>query len=432
MSTQPEPRPDDQRVVVTGLGAVTPFGIGVDAFWDGLCTGRSTARRIERFDPAEYAVQIACEVPDFTPTDHLPRKLVRQLDPFAQYALVAAEEAMLDAGLIAQPDAGALHIDLIDGVDPERIGALIASGIGGMQEMTDQYGRLLESGPDRVRPFLAIALPLNMGGGQIGIRHGLQGPIYSVVSACASGTDALGSALDLIRSGRADVVLAGGSEAAVNPLTIAGFGAAGALSRRNDEPERASRPFDVGRDGFVAGEGAGVVVLERASHAAARGATVLAELAGYGITNDAHHATAPMPGGVGAVRALGLALADARIQPDAIDHVNAHGTSTPVNDAAEAAALRTVFGDRADQLAVTSTKSAIGHLLGAAGGVEAVATVRAMVEATVPPSANLDDQDPECAVDVVSGAPRSVEIGGAVSESFGFGGHNAVLVFTRA
>jgi 3-oxoacyl-[acyl-carrier-protein] synthase II len=309
---------------------------------------------------------------------------------------------------------------------------MIASGIGGMTEMTDQYERLLTGGPGKVRPYLAIALPLNMGGGQVAIRHGLQGPSFSVVSACASGSDALGAALDMIRAGRADVVLAGGAEAAVNPLTIAGFGAAGALSRRNGEPQRASRPFDADRDGFICGEGAGVLVLERASHAEARGATVLAELAGYGLTNDAFHPTQPSTEGTGASRALTLALADAGIEPGEVDHVNAHGTSTPPNDLAESRALRRVFGAHTDEIAVTSTKSAIGHLLGAAGGVEAVATVMAMTEGVIPATLNLERQDPEIDLDIVAGEPRKAGIGVAISESFGFGGHNAVLVFTAA
>jgi 3-oxoacyl-[acyl-carrier-protein] synthase II len=416
------------RVVVTGLGAVTPYGAGVPTFFDGLLAGRNTAARIRRFDPSDYAVQIACEASDFDPYAHLPRKLVRQVDPFAQYALVAAEEALAQAGLVpGGGHAGDLKVP-VEGTDPLRIGALIASGIGGINEMTEQHEKLLAGGPGKVRPYLSIALPLNMGGGQVAIRHGLQGPSFSVVSACASGSDAIGAALDLIRAGRADVVLAGGAEAAVNPITIAGFGAAGALARRNDEPQRASRPFDADRSGFVCGEGAGVVVLERASHAQARGATVLAELAGYGVTNDAYHPSAPAPEGQGAVRALRLALDDAKVDPSQVDHVNAHGTSTPLNDLSESRALRQVFGDRTDEIAVTSTKSAIGHLLGAAGGVEAVATVMAMTEGVIPPSQNLDRQDPEIILDVVSGEPRKASIGVAVSESFGFGGHNAVLV----
>jgi 3-oxoacyl-[acyl-carrier-protein] synthase II len=418
-------------VVVTGLGAVSPYGVGVAALRDGLLAGRATAARITRFDPTGYATQIACEVRDFDPFAHLHRKLVRQVDPFAQYALVAAQEALHQAGLL--DDEGATTTDarvpLTGDVDPHRAGAVIASGIGGLQEMTEQHGRLLDQGPDRVRPYLAIAMPLNMGGGQVAIRHGLQGPSYSVVSACASGGDAIGSALDLIRAGRADVVVTGGSEAAINPLTIAGFAAAGALSRRNDEPEAASRPFDVDRDGFVSGEGAGVLVLERASHASARGAKVLAELAGYGVSNDAHHPTQPSPDGGGAVRALRMALDDAGLAPEDIDHINAHGTSTPPNDPAEAAAIRAVFGSAADAIAVTSTKSAIGHLLGAAGGIEAVATVLAILDRAVAPTLNLDRQDPDCDLDVVHGASRELTIGAALSNSFGFGGHNAVLAF---
>lgn len=423
-------RSDADRVVVTGLGAVTSYGLGEAAFTDGTRAGTPTCRTIERFDPDGYVVRIACEVPDFDAREQLPRKLVRQLDPFAQYALVATAEALAQAGLTGPPDPEALHLPLVDGLDPARVGVLVASGVGGMQEMTEQYRRLLEKGPDRVRPFLAIAMPLNMGGGQAAIRHGLQGPTFSVVSACASGGDAIGSALDLIRAGRADVVVAGGAEAAVNPLTVAGFGAAGALSRRNDEPTRASRPFDVDRDGFVIGEGAGVLVLERASHAAARGARVLAELAGYGLSNDAYHATQPDPEGTGATRALRLALADADVAPGEVDHVNAHATSTPQNDVAESRVLASVLGER--ELAVTATKSAVGHLLGAAGGVEAVATVAALRDGVVAPSQNLDEQDPACPVDVVHGEPRKVDARVAISDSFGFGGHNCVLVFRAA
>jgi len=419
--------PTSRTAVVTGLGAVTPYGIGVDSLWNGLLAGRSTARRITRFDPSDHAVQIACEVPGFEPTEYLPRRLARQLDPFAQYALVAAAEALGQAGLLAEADG--MHWPANDQVDSRRVGVVIASGIGAIQEATDQHERLRTGGPGRVRPYLAIALPLNMAGGQVAIRHGLRGPNYSVVSACASATDAIGSALDLIRAGRADVVVAGGAEAAVNPLTIAGFAAAGALSRRNAEPARASRPFDIDRDGFVTGEGAGVVVLERPAHAAARGATVLAEVSGYGISNDAYHPTQPAPDGDGAIVALRLALDDAGLGTSDIDHINAHGTSTRLNDAAEAVAVRTVFGNQTDRLPVTSTKSAIGHLLGAAGGVEAVATVMALADGVVPATLNLERRDPVCDLDVVVGEPRKQALRTALSSSFGFGGHNAVLAF---
>lgn len=419
-------RPD---VVVTGLGAVTPYGTGVDAFWDGLVAGRPTAGPITRFDAEGYPVRFACEVAGFDPFAHLPRRLVRQLDPFAQYALVAADEALDRAGLLGTSDGG-LHAP-VQGVDPDRVGAVVASGAGGIHETTQQLERLRAGGPDRVRPYLSIAQPASMAGAQIAIRHGLRGPNYAVASACASGGDAIGAGLDLIRSGRADVVVAGGAEAAITPLMIAGFAAAGALSRRNGEPERASRPFDVDRDGFVAGEGAGLLVLERAEHAVARGQPALAVLAGYGVANDAYHASRPPPGGEGAVRALRLALADAGVGRGDVDHVNAHGTATPANDAAEAAALRTVFGAHTDAITVTSTKSAIGHLLGAAGGVEAVAAVRTLVAGLVPPTQNLDRPDPACPLDVVHAAARAQQVRVELSNSFGFGGHNAVLVLAR-
>lgn len=420
-----------QPVAVTGLGAVTPYGVGVEALWSGLQAGRPTARRITRFDPTDFAVRFACEVPDFDPVAHLPRKLVRQLDPFSQFALVAAAEALGHAGLLESAGdlAAATHAPVR--ADGDRVGCLIASGMGGLWEMTDQYERLLRSGPDRVRPYASIALPLNMAAGQVATRHGLRGPAHAVVSACASAGDGIGAALDLIRAGRADVVVAGGAEAAVNPLPIAGFASAGALSRRNDDPGRASRPFDEDRDGFVASEGAGVVILERVEHARARGATVLAELAGYGASNDAHHPTQPPEGGVGAAKAIRGALVDAGLDPGVVGHINAHGTSTPTNDLAEAQAIRAVFGDATDAIPVTSTKSAVGHLMGAAGGVEAVATVMTLLEGVVPPSLNLERQDPGCRLDVVNGEPRKVTVDAALSNSFGFGGHNAVLAFTN-
>lgn len=422
------------EVVVTGLGAVTPYGVGIEAFWEGLLAGRPTAGPVTRFDAVDQPVRIACEVPGFDPLEHLPRKLARQTDPFAWYALVAAEEALVNAGLLLPPsgpdgaDGPAAHA-AVSGVDPDRIGTVVASGSGGLQETTEQHERLRAAGPGQVRPYLTIAMPVNMAGGQIAIRHGLRGPSYAVVSACASGADAIGSAADLIRAGRADVMLAGGAEAGIHPLQMAGFAAAGALSRRNDEPERASRPFDVDRDGFVIGEGAGLLVLERADHAAARGATPLAVLAGYAATNDAYHPARPAPDGRGAVRALALALADADTGVDDVDHLNAHATSTVANDRAEAAAVQEVFGAHADRVAVTSTKSAVGHLLGAAGGVEAVATVQALVHGLVPPSQNLERQDPACALDVVAPRARRTTLRVAISSSFGFGGHNAGLVF---
>lgn len=411
-----------EQVVVTGVGAVTPYGVGVAPLIEGLLAGKPTAGPITRFDASAYPVRFACEVPGFDPREHLPRKIIRQLDPFTQYAMVAAGEALGDAGLLGGDD-------LVGGVDPTRIGTLISSSAGGVTELTEQHARLLSDGPSRVRPFFTVAMPLNMGSARVAIRYGLRGPSFAVVSACASATDALGVALDLIRAGRADVVVAGGAEATVNPLIMAAFGMAGALSTRNDEPERASRPFDRDRDGFVKGEGAGVLVLERAGHAAARGARALVELAGYGASNDAYHPTAPHPDGDGAVRAVIAALADAAVSPGEVAHINAHGTSTPINDRTEAAAIRTAYGPYADRIAVTSTKSAIGHLVGAAGAVEAIATIAAMRSGLVAPTLNVDNPDPACALDLVTEKPRQLDIPVACSHSFGFGGHNAVLVF---
>jgi beta-ketoacyl-acyl-carrier-protein synthase II len=398
----------------------------VAPFVDGLLAGKSTAGPITRFDTSGYPARIACEVPDFEPAEHLPKKIIRQLDPFTQYAMVAAEEALRQAQLL-EPAA-----DSLSGADPTRVATLIASSAGGVQELTEQHTRLLNAGPGRVRPFFTIAMPLNMASARVAIRHGLRGASFAIVSACASAGDAIGVGLDLIRAGRADIVLAGGAEATINPLIMAAFGMAGALSTRNDEPERASRPFDRDRDGFVKGEGAGVLVLERATHAAARGVEPLAELAGYASTNDAYHPNAPRPDAEGAVRAIQVALADAGATPAEVSHINAHGTSTPANDRIEATAIRTAYGSDADRIAVTSTKSAIGHLVGAAGAVEAIATIEAMRASLVPPTLNLDHLDPDCPLDVVTGTPRRLDIPLACSHSFGFGGHNAVLVFRAA
>ena len=429
-SSTDSPRRDS--VVVTGMGAVTPYGVGVQALVDGLYSAVPTARPISLFDASAHAARIACEVPGFQPEAFLPARLVGQLDRFAQFGLVAAEEALRHAGLLEAPEgdgAPPLHWPVDAAVDSTRIATLVTSSAGGVGSLTGQTARLIEGGPRRVRPFLTIAMPSDMASGQTAVRHGLRGPSFAVLSACASGSDAIGVGLDLIRAGRADIVVAGGAEAAVIPVCVAAFGNAGALSRRNDDPARASRPFDVDRDGFVMSEGAGVIVLERASHALARGAEVLAELAGYGASDDAYHATAPHPDGDGASRALSAALADADAAPGDVDHLNAHGTSTPPNDRIEAKAIRAALGGHTDRVAVTSTKSAVGHMLGAAGGVEAIATITALREQRVPPTLNLDRQDPGCALDVVAGKPRDVAIKVACSNSFGFGGHNAVLVF---
>ncbi|SHN47311.1 beta-ketoacyl-ACP synthase II [Cryptosporangium aurantiacum] len=421
-----------EQVVVTGLGAVSPYGVGVPRLIAGLYAGEPTATKVTRFDADAHPARIACEVPNFVPGEWLPRKLVSQLDPFAQYGVVAAEEALTQAGLLAPRDAAgqpSAALPLADGIDADRVATLITSSAGGISEMLTQHARLLTGGPRRVRPFFAIAMPINLVSGQVAIRHGLRGPSFSVVSACASATDSIGVGLDLIRAGRADVVVAGGAEATINPLTMAAFGIVGALSKRNDDPAAASRPFDRDRDGFVMGEGAGVVVFERAAHAAARGAVPLAELAGYGISNDAYHPSGPHPDADGAIRALRLALADADLAPSDVDHVNAHGTSTPANDRTEAMAVRAVLGPHADRTSVTSTKSAVGHLLGAAGAVESIATIEAVRRQEIAPTLNLDHQDPDCPLDVVHGGPRATAVRVACSNSFGFGGHNGVLVY---
>ena len=415
------------HVAITGLGAVSPHGVGTDALWNGLLAGRSCAAPITRFDASGHRVRFACEVPGDL-SDRLPRRLQRQTDPFARYALIAAEEALVDAGLLT-PDPRAVR-QPVEGVDADRVAVVIASGAGGIDEITTQHQRLLADGPDRVRPYLSIAMPLNMAAGQVAMRHGLRGPASAVVSACASAADAIGTGLDLLRAGRADMAVVGGTEAAINPLLLAGFDAAGAMSRRNNDPATASRPFDVDRDGFVAGEGAAVLVLETAEHAAARGAAPIAWLAGYGASNDALDPSSPAPDGEGAVRAMRLALTDAGLEPKDIDHVNAHATSTPVGDLAEATAMATVFGDH--RPAVTAPKSSFGHLMGAAGAIEAVVTVQALHHGVVPATLNTVHQDPACMVDLVLGHPREGVLRAAMSSSFGFGGHNAVLVLTSA
>ncbi len=425
-------RPD---VAITGLGAVSPHGIGVPALWDGLRAGRPAAAPITAFDPAEHGVRFACEAPADL-TAHLPRRLLRQTDRFAQMSLIAAEEALTAAGLLAPPLTGdqvtsdRLVAPLDPAIDPTRVAVVMASGIGGVAEIADQHTRMIQRGPDRVRPYFTIAAPVNMAGGQIAIRHGLQGPVTAVVSACASAADAIGYGLDLIRSGRADIVLAGGSEAAITPLMMAGFHAAGAMSTRNDEPATASRPFDIDRDGFVAGEGAAVLVLERADLALRRDREPSVHLSGYGASNDAHDPTRPAPEGAGAVRAIRTAMADAGLRGQDIDHVNVHGTSTPLNDVAESMALSTVFG-AGEVPPVTACKSSVGHLLGAAGAIEAVAAVLTLTDQQIPPTVNLTTQDPACPIEVVTDL-REQSVSAVISNSFGFGGHNAVLAFTSA
>jgi len=402
-------------VAVTGLGLLTPAGIGVEASWEGVLAGQSKAAK----DPAleGVAVDFSCRVPGFDAEAQLGRKASRRLDRFVQLALVAAREALSDARLDPSTWDGA------------RVGVVIGCGMGGAATWEAQHARMLAQGPDQVSPLLIPMLVPNMVAGHLAMEFGALGPNLVTATACASGATAIGVARDLLRGGACDIVLTGGTEAGLTPLSIAGFAQMGALSRRVDDPAAASRPFDIGRDGFVAGEAAGILVLERADAAAARRAPVRAHLAGYGASADGHHITAPDPDGAGAARAMRAALADAGLTPADITHVNAHGTSTPLNDAAEARTVKAVIGDHPS---VTSTKGVTGHSLGAAGAIEAAFTVLTVQHGLVPPTANLDAQDPEVDLDVVAKAPREQRVTAAMSDSFGFGGQNAVLVVTPA
>ncbi len=408
------------RVLVTGTGVVSPLGNDTESLWEGLTAGRSGAGPITRFDTSTYGTRFACEVKDFTSEGILDRKEAKRMDRFVQYAVVATHEAIRTAGL-----------DL-EAVDRTRVGVVIGSGIGGMETFEEQHSNLVHKGPGRVSPFFIPMMIVDMAAGQVSIQFGLQGPNFATVSACASGAHAIGEALRLLRAGDADVILAGGSEATITPMALAGFGNARALSTRNDDPARASRPFDADRDGFVIGEGAAMLVLETEDHARRRGATPLAELCGYGATGDAYHMTAPCVDGEGAARAMRRALADARLPLEQVQYVNAHGTSTPAGDPAEVSAIKSVFGEHARRLMVSSTKSMTGHLLGAAGGIEAVATVLTLARGVVPPTINLERPDPTCDLDFVPAQARTHRVTGALSNSFGFGGHNVTLALKAA
>jgi 3-oxoacyl-[acyl-carrier-protein] synthase II len=408
-----------RRVVITGMGVVCPLGVEVDAFWDRLIAGESGIRPIARFDPSRFDVHFGGECAEFEPTRWIDRREVKRLDRFAQFALAAAIDAVKDAGL-----------DLAR-LDADRFGVILGSGIGGLTELEDQHHRLIEKGPDRVSAFTIPKLMVNAASGTLSIFFGARGPSTAVATACASAANAMGDALRTIQYDQADVLITGGTEAALTPLGLAAFAAMKALSTRNDDPARASRPFDRGRDGFVMGEGAGIVVFEELEHARKRGARILAEVLGFGMSGDACHITQPDEGGRGAAMAMSKALADARLAPDAVDYINAHGTSTPLGDIAETVAVKHVFGPHAKQLTISSTKSAIGHLLGASGGVEMVATVKAVRQGVAPPTINLADPDPQCDLDYVPNHPRDVKIRVAMSNSFGFGGHNASLVIGR-
>ena len=410
------------RVVVTGMGALSALGNDVASTWDGLVAGRSGIATIERFDPARLAVRIAAEVHDFDPSDVLDRKDIRRTDRYIQFGLVAARQALDQAGFPGR----------MDGPLAERTGVIVGSGLGGVATLFDNVLVMAERGPDRISPFFIPMGIANVAAGQIAIQFGPLGPNWATVSACATGAHAIGEAWETIRRGDADVMLAGGVEAGIHEAVVGGFASMKALSTRNDDPARASRPFDAGRDGFVIGEGAGVIVLEALEHARARGAEPLAEVIGYGATADASHITLPAPGGIGAVRAARRAIEKAGLQASDVDHVNAHATSTPEGDKAELQALRTIFGDHAPRVAVTANKSMLGHTLGAAGALESIAVIQALRTGTVPPTINLDRPDPAAeGLDLTPNRATRRELRIGLNNSFGFGGQNAALVFRR-
>jgi 3-oxoacyl-[acyl-carrier-protein] synthase II len=408
-----------RRVVITGLGIISPVGIGIQTAWSSVLAGQSGITRITRFDASGMTSQIAGEIKDFDVSKFIPAKEARRMDRFIHYGLAAAIEAIGDSGLKATPD------------NAERIGVIIGSGIGGLPMIEDTHDEYLKSGPRRISPFFVPGTIINMVSGNLSIMYGFKGPNLAVVTACTTAAHCIGEAGRLIEYGDADVMIAGGAESCVSALGVGGFGAARALSTRNDDPAGASRPWDKGRDGFVLGEGAGVVVLEEYEHAKARGAKIYCELAGYGMSADAHHMTAPCEDGEGAARCMTNALRNAQLNTDQVDYVNAHGTSTELGDIAETVAIKRAFGDHATKLAVSSTKSMTGHLLGAAGGVEAIFSVLAIRDQVAPPTINLVDQDERCDLDYVPNTAREMRLDVAVSNSFGFGGTNGSLVFRK-
>ncbi|MCT4621411.1 MAG: beta-ketoacyl-ACP synthase II [Marinisporobacter sp.] len=408
-----------RRVVVTGIGAVTPIGIGKENFFNALKLGKCGIDRITKFDTTDFTAQIAGEVKDFEPTDYIDKKEAKRMDPYTQFAVAASKMAVEDA-----------KIDL-ESINQNRFGVVLGSGIGGIQTLEEQYKKLLDKGPRRVSPFFIPMMITNIAAGQVSIRFGAKGPNSTTVTACASSTNAIGDAFKIIQRGDADMMITGGTEASITPLAVAGFCTMKALSTRNDDPKTASRPFDKDRDGFVMGEGAGMIILEELEHALARGAHIYGEMVGYGMSADAYHITAPAPEGEGGARAMKNAIDDAGIQPEDIDYINAHGTSTPLNDKNESMAIKTVFGEHAYKLSVSSTKSMTGHLLGGAGGVEAIACLLALTEDFIPPTINYTTPDPECDLDYTPNEGRNREVRYALSNSLGFGGHNATIVLKK-
>ncbi len=410
---------EKRRVVVTGVGLLTPLGVGVEESWSGLIQGKSGIKKITHFDASAFPTQIAGEIEGFNPENYIEPKEIKKMDRFIHLAVGAAEMAMRDSGLkITEGNA-------------EKVGVIIGSGIGGLPAIEHYHSVLLEKGPRRITPFFIPMLIINLAAGQVSIKYGAKGPNSAVATACATGSHAIGDAYKIIQRGDADAMIAGGSESVVTPLGIGGFNAMKALSTRNDEPEKASRPFDRDRDGFIMGEGAGIMVLESLEHAHSRGARIYAELVGYGMTADAYHITSPAPEGEGAARCMGLALKDGGINISDVDYINAHGTSTKYGDELETGAIKSVFKDHAYKVAVSSTKSMTGHLLGAAGGVEAVISILCIRDNIVPPTINLDNPDPQCNLDYVPHKARRMKVNCVMSNSFGFGGTNACLIFKR-
>ncbi|AFY60010.1 beta-ketoacyl-ACP synthase II [Synechococcus sp. PCC 6312] len=410
---------DVRRVVVTGLGAITPIGNTLQDYWQGLIAGKNGIGPITLFEPSRHACRIAGEVKGFDPEVFMDRKDAKRMDRFAQFGVAASKQALADAGLI------------IDDRNATQVGIIIGTGVGGLKVMEDQQEVYLTRGPDRCSPFMIPMMIANMAAGLTAIHTGAKGPNSCSVTACAAGSNAIGDAFRLIQHGYAQAMICGGAEAAITPLSVAGFASARALSTRNDDPAHASRPFDINRDGFVLGEGAGIVILEELTAAQARGARIYAEIVGYGLTCDAYHMTAPSPGGEGAARAIEFCLKDAAITPDQVSYVNAHGTSTPANDSTETAAIKRALGDNAYNIAISSTKSMTGHLLGGSGGIEAIAAIMAVYNDIIPPTINLETPDPACDLDYVPHSSRQAPVEIALSNSFGFGGHNVTLGFRK-
>lgn len=415
---------NSRRVVVTGIGAVSSIGNSVDAMWESLLAGKSGIGPVTKFDASAYRTRIAGEVRDLDVSKYMTEKEARRLDDFCLYAIAAGDEAMKDAGL---------GIDLRDGslADPNRVGVCVGSGIGGMRTMEEQCMKLLQQGPSKVSPFLIPMMIIDMASGSLSIRYGAKGPNHAVVSACSTASHSIGESYWMVKRGDADIMITGGAEASVSRLGFAGFCSMKALSQRNDEPTKASRPFDKDRDGFVMSEGAGILILEEYEHAKARGAKIYAEVVGYGATGDAYHITSPAPGGEGGARALTMALKNAGLNPEDVDYINAHGTSTSLNDKFETAAIKTAFGEYAYKLAMSSTKGCMGHSLGAAGGLETIVCIKTLQTGVIPPTINYETPDPECDLDCTPNTPRERKVDVALNTNLGFGGHNAVIIVKK-